>query len=153
MRLPSVFLSLFALAAPLAAQDGSIAVRAGKAALPDGSIVENATLIVQDGRVTAFGGAELEIPFDVLLKELPDAWLFPGFLEAHASNGLDRPNENIPIAPFLDVRDSLDPSSFYFEDTLRQGTVAIGVIPGNDTVLGGRGRVVAPRGMTVEETR
>jgi imidazolonepropionase-like amidohydrolase len=151
MRQPFVFLSLFALTAPLAAQDGSIAVRVGKAALPDGSIVENATLIVQDGRVTAFGGAELEIPFDVLLKELPEAWLFPGFLEAHSSNGLDRPNENIPIAPFLDVRDSLDPSSFYFEDTLRQGTVAIGVIPGNDTVLGGRGRVVAPRGMTVED--
>lgn len=151
MRQTAVFLSLFALTAPLAAQDGSIAVRVGKAALPDGSIVEGATLIIQDGRITAFGGADLEIPFDVLLKELPDAWLFPGFLEAHSSNGLDRANENIPIAPFLDVRDSLDPSSFFFEDTLRQGTVAVGIIPGNDTVLGGRGRVVAPRGMTVEE--
>lgn len=151
MRLPASLLLAAAAAAPLAAQDGSIAVRAGKAVLPDGTVVENPTLIVQDGRITGFGGADLEIPFDVLLKEMPDAWLFPGFLEAHSSNGLDRPNENIPIAPFLDVRDSLDPSSFYFEDTLRNGTVAIGVIPGNDTVLGGRGRVVAPSGMTVEE--
>ncbi|MDA1261039.1 MAG: hypothetical protein O3A20_10515 [Planctomycetota bacterium] len=150
MRHSAIFLSLFLLSAPLAAQDGSIAVRVGKAVLPDGSIVENPTLIVQDGRVTAFG-VDLEIPFDVLLKELPEAWLFPGFLEAHSSNGLDRPNENIPIAPFLDVRDSLDPSSFFFEDTLRQGTVAIGVIPGNDTVLGGRGRVVSPSGITVEQ--
>lgn len=150
MRTPIAILSFIALCAPLAAQDGSIAVRAGKAVLPDGSVIENPTLIVQDGRITAFGGADLEIPFDVLLKELPEAWLFPGFLEAHTSNGLDRPNENIPIAPFLDVRDSLDPSSFFFEDSLRNGVTAMGVIPGNDTVLGGRGRVVAPSGMTVE---
>ncbi len=151
MRPFALILSLFTLTASLAAQDGSIAVRAGKAVLPDGSIVENPTLIIQDGRITAFGGAEVEVPFDVLLKELPDAWIFPGFLEAHSSSGLDRPNENIPIAPFLDVRDSIDPSSFFFEDSLRQGTVAIGLIPGNNTVLGGRGRVTSPHGMTVEQ--
>mgnify|MGYP001612454495 CR=1 FL=1 len=150
MRLPATLLFLSALAAPLGAQDGSIAVRVGKAVLADGQVIENPTLIVQDGRIVAFGGADLEIPFDVLLKELPDAWIFPGFMEAHASNGMDRPNENIPITPFLDVKDSIDPVSFYFEDSLRQGTVAIGVIPGNDTVIGGHGRVVTPFGMTIE---
>ncbi len=151
MRTFAPLLTLPLLAAALPGQDGSIAVRAGKAVLADGSVLENVTLVVQNGRVTAFGAGEVEVPFDVLLQEMPAATLFPGFLEAHTSGGLDRPNENIPIAPFLDVRDSIDPVSFYFEDALRQGTLAMGVIPGNETVLGGRGRVVAPYGMTVED--
>lgn len=151
MRTFAPLLTLPLLAAALPAQDGSIAIRAGKAVLPDGSTLENVTLVVQDGRITAFGAGELEVPFDVLLHEAPDATLFAGFYEAHASAGLDRPNENIPIAPFLDVKDSIDPVSFFFEDSLRQGTLGIGVIPGNDTVIGGRGRVVAPFGMTVEQ--
>jgi imidazolonepropionase-like amidohydrolase len=151
MRPLALPLVLALAAAPLGAQDGSIAVRAGKAVLADGTVLENATLVVQHGVVTAFGAGEVEIPFDVLLQELPDATLFPGFFETHSSAGMDRPNENIPVAPFLDVRDSIDPVHFAFEDALRQGTLAIGVIPGNECVFGGRGRVVAPFGMTVED--
>ncbi len=151
MRIPALLLSVPALAAALPAQDGAIAIRAGKAVLADGSTLENVTLVVQDGRIAVFGGADVEIPFDVLLHEWPAATIFPGFLEAQSSGGLDRPNENIPIAPFLDVKDSIDPVSFFFEDALRQGTVALGIMPGHDTVIGGRGRVVAPTGMTVEQ--
>jgi len=116
----------------------------------DGSVVENGTVVIENGRITAVGGADLEIPFDVILKEMPEATIFPGFLEAHSNSGMDRANENVPIAPFLDVKDSIDPVSFYFEDSLRAGTVAIGILPGNQTIIGGRGRVVAPYGMTIE---
>ncbi|MCP4771544.1 MAG: hypothetical protein GY879_09060 [Planctomycetes bacterium] len=117
----------------------------------DGSILENGTMVIENGRISALGGADLEIPFDVLLNEYPDAVVFPGFYEAHASRGMDRANENVPIAPFLNVKDSIDPVSFFFEDSLRAGTVAIGVMPGNNTVIGGRGRIVAPAGMTIEQ--
>jgi imidazolonepropionase-like amidohydrolase len=144
------FLTLAVAAAPLAAQGGSIAVRAGKIMQSDGSVIENGTLIIENGRVTAVGGADMEIPFEVILKEMPEATVFPGFLEAHSSSGMDRANENVPIAPFLNVKDSIDPVSFYFEDELRGGTVAIGVMPGNNTIVGGRGRVVTPHGMTIE---
>ncbi len=152
MRPLSLLLCSLALTAAAPAQQGSIAVRVGKAFLPDGSVVQDATLVVRDGRVAAFGpAADVEVPFDVVLHEHPDAVLWTGFYEAHTSNGMDRPNENVPIAPFLDVKDSIDPVSFFFEDSLRRGTVAMAVIPGNDTVIGGRGRVVAPHGMTVED--
>ncbi len=137
---------------PLAAQEGSsIAVRVGKLITNDGEVIEHGTVLVQDGRITAVGGPDLELPFDVLLREHPDGVLFPGFYEAHSSRGMDRANENVPVAPFLDVKDSIDPVSFYFEDELRGGTVGIGILPGNDCVIGGRGRVVAPAGMIVED--
>ncbi|RMH01417.1 MAG: hypothetical protein D6702_11560 [Planctomycetota bacterium] len=153
MRTPALLSSLLLLAAPLAAQNGSIAVRAGKLITNDGRVIENGTVLVQDGRITAVGGPDLELPFDVLLREHPDGVLFPGFCIAHTQGrqGVDQANENIPVAPFLDVKDSIDPVHVYYEEELRGGTVAIGVIPGNDCVFGGRGRVVAPHGMTVEE--
>lgn len=150
MRLSLSLLTLALVTAPLAAQGGSIAVRAGKVMHADGSVTENGTVVIENGRITAVGGADLEIPFDVILKEMPEATIFPGFLEAHSSSGMDRPNENVPVAPFLNVKDSIDPVSFYFEDALRGGTVAIGIMPGNNTIIGGHGRVVAPSGMTIE---
>lgn len=146
--LPALALGL--LAAPVVAQDGAVAVRAGKVITGPGQVIENGTVVVQNGRIVAVGGADLEVPFDVLLHEHPDAVLFAGFHETHTSNGMDRPNENVPVAPFLDVADSIDPVSFFFENELRSGVTALGVIPGNNTVIGGMGRIVAPHGMTVE---
>jgi imidazolonepropionase-like amidohydrolase len=147
--LPALALGL--LAAPALAQDGAVAVRAGKVIAGPGQIIENGTVIVQNGRIVAVGGADLEVPFDVLLHEFPNGVLFAGFAETHTSNGLDRPNENVPVAPFLNVADSIDPISFFFEDELRGGVTALGVIPGNNTVIGGLGQIVSPYGMTVEE--
>ncbi len=150
MKTPTLLLTLLpilAVAAP--AQEGNVAVRAGRLLTPDG-VIENGTLVIRGGVIEAVGGPDLEVPFDVLLHEFPEATVFCGFAEAHSSLGLDRANENVAVAPFLDVKDSIDPSSFYFEDELRGGTVAIGVIPGNSCVIGGRGRVLSPAGMTVE---
>jgi len=145
-----LLLAALSLAPPLAAQGGSVAVRAGRIFLAPGQTIDDGTLLIRAGRVAAVGDDKLEIPFDLLLHEFPDGVVFPGFALAHSSSGMDRPNENVPVAPFLDVKDSIDPVSFYFEDMLRNGTVAIGILPGNRTVFGGRGRVVAPHGMTVE---
>ena len=151
MRTALLILISVWLLAPAPAQQGSVAVRAGQLITGDGSVIENGTVVIVNGKIQSVGGPELEIPFDVLLKEFPDGVAFAGFSEAHSSRGVDRANENVPVAPFLNVKDSIDPVNFYFEDELRGGTVAIGVIPGNDCVIGGRGRVVAPAGVTVEE--
>ncbi len=147
----SLLLSFLILSSSLFAQEGSVALRVGKLLHADGSVLDDATVVVQNGRITAVGtGDDVELPFDVLLREFPDAWLFPGFLEAHTSSGMDRANENVPVAPFLNVKDSIDPVAFYFEDQLREGVVGIGILPGNNCIFGGRGRVVAPHGMTME---
>lgn len=138
------------LASPLAAQSEAVAVRAGKVIVAPGQVIENGTVVVQDGRIIAVG-ADVEVPFDTLLHEYPEGVLFAGFAEAHTSNGMDRANENVPVAPFLNVADSIDPVSFFFEDELRGGVTAIGILPGNNTVVGGLGHVVAPHGMTVEQ--
>lgn len=151
MRNATLLLASVLLSTSAFAQGGSIAVRAGKIMKADGSVIDGGTMVIENGRISSLGGADLEVPFDVILHEYPDAVIFPGFYEAHSSSGMDRANENVSVAPFLDVKDSIDPVSFYFEDELRGGTVAIGIMPGNNTVIGGHGRVVAPTGMTIEQ--
>ncbi|MBT5119823.1 MAG: hypothetical protein HOM34_03770 [Planctomycetes bacterium] len=134
----------------LPAQSGTVAIRAGRILTGDTTIIDG-TLLIENGRITAVGGADLEVPYESIMHEYPDATLFAGFAEAHTNSGMDRANEGVPIAPFLNVADSINPVATFFEDELRAGTVAMGVLPGNETVIGGRGRVVMPAGMTIDQ--
>ena len=142
--------ALFSLGFDAQANGGKIAIKAGRVITMNGAEIKDGVIVIEDGRIkeVAAGAATR---WDSELLDHPELVAFPGFVEAHSNRGMDRPNENIEVAPFLDVRDSIDPINFYFEDSLRQGIVAINVQQGNQCVIGGQGRVVRPFGMTVED--
>jgi imidazolonepropionase-like amidohydrolase len=75
----------------------------------------------------------------------------PGFVLAHTSRGLESANERIPEVPFLSTFDAIDPLQDFFENSLRDGVVAMLILPGNNTLLGGTGTVVRPYGRIVED--
>ncbi len=127
-----------------------LAVKAGSIITISGADIKNGTILIEDGIIKAVG-KNVEVPWDAFVIEAEDRVVMPGFVLAHTSSGLDRANENIPEVPFLSTFDSIDPVSFYFEDSLRDGVVAMLVLPGNNTLLGGTGTVVKPHGLTVEE--
>lgn len=147
------FAALIALGATLSAQtDGKLVIEAGRIITLAGEDIENGVIVIDNGRITAIGPAgEIEKPWDAPVIGGPAFTAFPGFIEAHTSSGMDRPNENFEVAPFLDIRDSIDPVSYYFEDCLRWGITTINVQQGAGCVIGARGMVVRPVGMTVEE--
>ena len=126
-----------------------IAVQAGKIITVSGADIQNGVILIEDGRIKSVG-KDIEIPWDAFVIEAEDKVVMPGFVLAHAYRGLDSANENIPETPFLSTFDSIDPLQPFFEDSLRDGIVAILVLPGNNTLLGGTGTVVAPYGRTVE---
>ena len=126
-----------------------IAIKAGKIITIAKSDIQNGIILVEDGTIKAIG-SEVDIPWDAYVIEAKDKVVMPGFVLAHTSSGLDRENENLPEVPFLSTFDSIDPLSPYFEDSLRDGVVAMLVLPGNNTLLGGTGTVVRPHGLTVE---
>ena len=139
-------------AAPTPAQVDKLAVKAGKVITLDGETIEDGVVVIEGGRVTAIGKAtEVQVPWDARVMDRPNLVAFPGFVEAHSTNGMDRANESLDVAPFLDVRDSIDPVNFYFEEALRNGILTINVQQGSETVIAGQGMVVRPYGMTVEE--
>ncbi|MSR61854.1 MAG: hypothetical protein EXS08_05360 [Planctomycetes bacterium] len=137
---------------PLAQSDQKLIIEAGRIMTQAGPDIENGRILIEGGRITAIGTqAEVEKPWDALVLGGPKLVAFPGFVEAHTSQGMDRPNENIDVAPFLDIRDSIDPVAYFFEDCLRYGVTTINVQQGGNCVVGGRGMIVRPVGMTVEE--
>ena len=128
------------------------AVKAGRIVTLAGDEIEAGVIVIEGGKITAVGAEDaVEIPWDAELVDAPEMVAFPGFVEAHTYRGMDRSNENIDVAAFLDIRDSIDPVNFFFEDALRSGITTLGIQQGNSCVVGGIGMVVRPWGMTVEE--
>ena len=135
---------------PAADAADKLAIKAGRVVTQAGDEIQNGVIVIEGGRITAVG-PDVEIPWDAEVIDRPELVAFPGFVEAHASRGMDRANENVDVTPFLSVRDSVDPVNFYFEDALRSGITTINVQQGFNTVIAGQGLVVKPYGMTIEE--
>jgi imidazolonepropionase-like amidohydrolase len=145
-------LSILALVAPTAAAfqaPEKLAVTGAKVITVSGETYDRATVLLENGRITAIG-KDLEVPWDAKVIDAAGKVVMPGLVIAQSNEGLDRGNENVPVTPFISVLDALNPVDPYFEDALREGHATILVIPGNDTVIGGTGRVVKPFGLSVE---
>ncbi|MFN0057210.1 MAG: amidohydrolase family protein [Planctomycetota bacterium] len=109
--------------------------------------IANGTILIEHGKITAIG-AKVEIPYDAVVVELPGKIAFPGMIDPHSARGLDVANESLPVTPFVDVYDALDPARLFFEDSLRDGITSVHTIPGDNCVIGGLSRLVRPIGMT-----
>jgi imidazolonepropionase-like amidohydrolase len=135
-----------------AAGDSKLAIKAARILpAPGAEPIEKGVIVIEGGKIAAMGGPETKIPWDAPVLDASKWTAFPGFVEAHASRGMDRPNEAVDVAPFLSVRDSVDPVNFYFEDSLRWGVTTINVQHGADCVVGAQGMIVKPFGLTIEE--
>lgn len=142
------------VAAPnaLAQSSDSLVIEAGRIVVDSQNEIEDGVLLIEGGRIAAVGKrGEVEVPWDAQVMGGPDFTAFPGFVEAYSARGMDRANERIDVAPFLDVRDAIDPINVYFQDCLRWGITTVNVQQGPDCVIGGRGRLVKPVGITIDE--
>jgi imidazolonepropionase-like amidohydrolase len=136
--------------------NGTIAIKVGRIITQAGADIQNGVIVIRNGKIESVG-PDTKAAWDVEVLDHPELVAFPGYVEAHTTRGMDRPNENIDVAPFLDVRDSIDPISFYFEDCLRSGMLTLNIQQGppapatGGCVIGAQGLVVKPFGMTVEQ--
>lgn len=157
-RATGLALALFAgVVAMNALAPAAIAAPPEKVALTNAHIIpvvgreiRKGTVLIERGKITALG-TDVEIPFDATEIDLEGKFIMPGMVNAHSWRGLDIPNENLPVAPFLDVYDAIDPSRSFFEDQLREGVTTVHIIPANNTVIGGLSRALRPIGLTPGE--
>ncbi len=133
-----------------AAPPAKIALQGGHIIPVVGPEIERGTILIDNGLITAIG-KDVEIPYDAMVIDVSGKVLFPGCISPHSWQGLDRPNENLPVAPYLDVYDAMDPSSRAFEEALRDGLLAIHLIQGDNCVIGGLSRLIHPIGRTPDE--
>ena len=91
---------LLASSAAAAPQVDKTAVKAGTVITLTGEAIPDGVIVIEGGRVTAVGAAsEVQIPWDATVIDQPGMVAFPGFVEAHAARGIDRPNETPDAAP------------------------------------------------------
>lgn len=140
-----------ALAQPAVSQD-MLAVKAGKLLTITGPVLENAVVLIQNGRIQKIGKqGEVELPWTAKVVDASDKVVMPTWVLAHSQAGMRGSNENMQNVAWLSVADAIDPASPFFEDCLRNGVGTVHVTPGNQTLLGGSGMVVKPYGRTVED--
>ena len=134
----------------LAIPPAKVALKGARIIPVVGDDIAVGTLLIENGRITAIG-EKVDVPYDAMVVDVSGKVLMPGMIDAHSSRGLDVPNENLPVTPFLDVYDAIDPSKLYFEDALRDGVTSVHVVVGNNCVIGSVSRVVHPIGLTPDE--
>lgn len=139
-------LSTTAMAAP----PETIALTGGTVITVSGDEIENGSVLIENGVITAVG-SDIEIPFEAFEYDLEGKFVMPGMIDPHSSAGMSVQNEPLPVAPFVSVRDAIDPVQLYFEDCLRRGITTVHVSPGNNTVIGGMSMIVRPIGRSVSD--
>ncbi len=134
-----------------AARAADFVLQAGRVVTVDGDVLaEGGSVFVRSGRIADIQPGYVN-PWGAEVRRHEDAWLLPGFVEAHSQGGLEAANERAPNTPFVSVLDGLDPLAEYFVDLLRDGVTTVFVVPGDQTLLGGKGLVLKPVGRTAEE--
>ncbi|MAJ28541.1 hypothetical protein CBD41_03870 [bacterium TMED181] len=128
-----------------------VALTGGKILTISGAPVVDGTILIENGIIQAVGGGDMAIPYDAMEVDCSGMILAPGLVDSHNPAGLDIPNENLSVAPFVDVYDAIDPSRFFFEDSLRNGVSTVHVMQGNNCVVGGVSRIVHPIGLSPDE--
>lgn len=128
----------------------TVAIRAGKVHTITQGTLEDAVILVENGRIAKIG-KDIEPGWDARVIDASDKVVLPTYVLAHTSGGMNSANERMPNVPYLTVADGIDPSSRFFEEALRNGVGTIHILPGNDTLLGGLGMIVRPSGRTIED--
>ncbi|MEZ6197370.1 MAG: amidohydrolase family protein [Planctomycetota bacterium] len=150
-RLASLLVAIAMTAAVATAQHtDKLFIRGAKIVPVVGDVIEKGNVLIENGKIVAMG-ADVASPFDARVVEAEGKVVIPGYVESMTARGLDVSNENVPVAPFLQVFDAIDPSDEYFEEALRNGITSIHVSQAENAVVTGVSRVVRPLGLSVEE--
>lgn len=140
-----------------------LAIINGKLLTITNGVIENGTILVENGKITAVG-ADVQVPAGAEVIDAAGKWVMPGLVDAHthlASHGepSTRPgpnpdhNERInPVTPAIHIRDSIYPRSRGIGLTRAAGFTTCGILPGSSNLIGGLGAAFKMKDVyTVEE--
>ncbi|MDY7094286.1 MAG: amidohydrolase family protein [Acidobacteriota bacterium] len=112
---------------------------------PDG-ILEDADLLVRDGRIEAVGQG-LDAPGDALVVDAAGKHVTPGLIDAHSHIAIDgEVNESTHIVTAeVRIRDVLDPGHIAIYRQLAGGLTSANILHGSANAIGGQNAVIKMR--------
>lgn len=140
-----------------------IAITGGRIVPVVGPEIDNGTILLQDGKITAVGTAQdVTVPKDAELIDASGKWVLPGFLESHGHVGIaeeangpagDDTNEMTqPTTPGVRAIDAVNIEDEGFRDALAGGITSVVIKPGSGNVIGGESVAIKTwGGRTVDE--
>ncbi|MGE4631699.1 MAG: amidohydrolase family protein [Planctomycetota bacterium] len=161
MRTSSLLLLLVLLVSVTGAETSNaadtIAFRVGKVVTMDNDdrVINNAVVIVEDGKITAIGRSrDLEIPAGAKVIDRGELWLVPGLVECHnhTGGGSSDLHDYIYLTnPGLRTLEAIVPDNPEMERARAGGVTTILTIPGSGNNMSGFGTILKTAGGTVEE--
>ncbi|MGB7297333.1 MAG: amidohydrolase family protein [Candidatus Aminicenantales bacterium] len=125
---------------------GAVAGPAQDLALKGGTIltishgaVENGTVLIQKGKITACG-RDVPIPSGIEVIDVTGMYVMPGVIDSHSHIGFDMEDVNEatdPVTPQVWMKDALDPYSDSILKTLAGGVTTVKTMHGSANVIGG----------------
>ncbi|MGC5170226.1 amidohydrolase [Micromonospora sp. DT81.3] len=139
-----------------------LAITGGYVVPVSGDPIENGTVVVADGVISAVGGPDTPIPDGARIVEVSGSWVLPGFVEAHGHLGVHEDGEGWsgndtnemtdPNGARFRALDGIDIEEVGFRDALRGGVTTAVIKPGSGNPIGGRTVAIKTwGGRTVDE--
>jgi len=136
-RTPIILLVLSFLTLTLAAQD--VALRGGTILTITRGVIENGTLVIQKGKITALG-RDVVVPPGLQVIDVRGRYILPGLIDTHthiAMDGGDVNEATDPTTPQLWMKDVLVPDHPSILTTLSGGVTTVKTMHGSANVIGG----------------
>jgi imidazolonepropionase-like amidohydrolase len=138
----------------------SLAIVGGRVVPVTAEPIENGTVLIQDGRITAVG-SDVAVPDGIRVVDAAGGWVLPGFIDAHAHVGAGEEAEGWagrdvnemtePVTAHVRAVDAINPADLGFRDAVSGGVLAVNVNPGSGNPIGGQTVAVKCWGRTVDE--
>lgn len=155
-----VAVSLTAPATAAAAQDQTFAIVGGTVHTLNGPAIDNATVVIQNGRITAVG-ADVSVPAGAQVTDASGLHVYPGLFNAFSQLGLQEINavavtndvaELGEFNPHLTAATAIHPASERIPVTRANGvTHAVAAPSARPGGIGGQASAIHLDGWTVEE--
>jgi imidazolonepropionase-like amidohydrolase len=140
--------------------DRSVAIVGGRVLPISGEPIQNGTVLVIDGRISAVG-AGVSVPDGVRVVDAGGKWVLPGFIEAHGHVGVHEEGEGWagsdgneatdPVTANVRAIDAINPADIGFRDAIAGGVLAVNVNPGSANPIGGQTCALKCWGRSVDE--
>lgn len=125
--------ALLLFACSLSAQDRPTAFTNARIIPITGQPIENGTLVVQNGKITAVGDARtVKLPSDVLTFDMSGKVIMPGLVDTHSHvGGGSGADGSAPIQPDVRLLDGLNVRSASLQRAQAGGITTVNVMPGS----------------------
>jgi imidazolonepropionase-like amidohydrolase len=136
-RILMLLASLALLGSSLMAQD--MALTGGTVLTITGQTIENGTVIIQKGKITAVG-QNVAVPSGVKVIDVSGKFVMPGLVDSHTHIAFDEADTNEmtdPVTPQIWMKDVLVPDHETIRTTLAGGVTTVKTMHGSANVIGG----------------